>query len=162
MARMIRMTPKRALFSVRPGLPARRISQVTVTGPPDGAVTEVISPASPSSAWRAWPSSSVAVGGCPATVVVTPAGGAVVPGAPNAPVVTVGAGSDPPPVNAGTITASTITTAAPISSSPTGCRYPGGRAPLPDGGGRYPHGCRGLGGSPHGRSGAGSTGGGCG
>jgi hypothetical protein len=109
----------------------------------------------------------VAVGGCPATVVVTPAGGAVVPGAPNAPVVTVGAGSDPPPVNAGTITASTITTAAPISSSPTGCRYPGGGAPggrgsLPDGGGRYPHGCRGLGGSPHGRSGAGSTGGGCG
>src|SRR5215207_11174096 len=157
MARMIRMTPKRALFSVRPGLPARRISQVTVTGPPDGAVTEVISPASPSSAWRAWPSCSWAVGGCPATVVVTPAGGAVIPGAPNAPVVTVGAGSDPPPVNAGTITASTITTAAPISSSPTGCRYhgdgpPGGLGPLPDGGGR----------SPHGSGGTGSAGGVCG
>jgi hypothetical protein len=80
--------------------------------------------------------------------------------------VTVGAGSDPP-VNAGTITASTITTAAPISSIPTGCRYhgggaPGGREPLPDGGGRYPHGSRGLPCSPHGRCGAGSTGGGCG
>jgi len=48
-------------------------------------------------------------------------------------------------VTAGTITASTITTAAPISSIPTGCRYhggglPGGRDPLPEGGGRYPHG----------------------
>ena len=50
---MIRMTPKRALFSVRPELPARRMSQVTVTGPRDGAVTEVTSPACPSSSWTA-------------------------------------------------------------------------------------------------------------
>jgi hypothetical protein len=81
--------------------------------------------------------------------------------------VTVGAGSDPRPVNAGTITARTITTAAPISSIPTGCRYhgdgpPGGRDPFPDGGGRYPHGSRGLAISPHGRSGTGSAGGVCG
>ena len=115
----------------------------------------------------AWRSCSAADSGCPALVVVPPAGGAVVPGDPNAPVVTVGAGSDPPPVTAGTITASTITTAAPISSIPTGCRYhggglPGGRDPFPDGGGRYPHGSRGFAASPHGRSGTGPAGGVCG
>ena len=81
--------------------------------------------------------------------------------------VTVGAGSPPPPVNAGTIRASTITTATPISRIPTGCRYhgggaPGGRGGLPDGGGRYPHGSRGRTGSPHAGGGAGSRGGTCG
>src|SRR5829696_8821743 len=156
---MIRMTPKRALFLVRPGLPAWVISQVTVTGPPVGAVTETTFPAVPSSSWTAWPSCSSVVGGRPLVVVVA-AGGAVVPGVPNAPVVTVGAGFDPPPVNMGTTRASTITTTAPMSSSPTGCRHhggglPGGRGALPAGGGRYPHGCRGAGRSPH-------CGGGCG
>src|SRR5215217_1359238 len=135
---MIRMTPKRALFLVRPGLPAWVISQVTVTGPPVGAATETTFPAVPSSSWTAWPSCSEAVGGRPLVVVVA-AGGAVV-GAPNAPVVTVGAGFSPPPVNTGTTTASTITTTAPMSSSPTGCRHhgggPGGRGALPAGGGR--------------------------
>jgi hypothetical protein len=87
MARMIRMTAKRALFSVRPGLPAGRISQVTVTGPAAGAVTEVTSPASPTSSWMAWRSCSSADAGCPALEVVAPAGGTVVLGAPNAPVV---------------------------------------------------------------------------
>src|SRR5829696_6208932 len=163
MARMIRMTPKRALFLVRPGLPARVISQVTVTGPPVGAVTETTSPAVPSSPWTAWPSCSEAVGGRP-LVVVFAAGGAVVPGVPNAPVVTVGTGLSPPPVNAGTTRASTITTTAPMSSSPTGCRHhgggpPGGRGALPAGGGRYPHGCRGAGRSPH--CGGGGLGGCC-
>src|SRR5687768_1744681 len=127
---MMRMTPKRALFSVRPWLPARLISQVTVTGPPGGAATETTSPAAPSSDWIAWPSCSSAVG---ARLLVVAAGGAVVPGAPNAPVVTVGAGS-PPPVKDGTIRASTISTTAPISAIPTGCRYQGGGAP----GGRGP------------------------
>ena len=69
MARMMRMTPKRALFSVQAWLPARRMSQVTVTwSPPAGAVTEVTSPASPSSAWAAWRSCSAAVGGWAAVV----------------------------------------------------------------------------------------------
>ena len=89
---MMRMTPKRALFSVRPRLPARVISQVTVTRLPGGAVTEVTSPAAPSSSWAAWRSCSATVGGWPAAVV---AGAAVDPGDANAPVVTVGAGSPP-------------------------------------------------------------------
>src|SRR5215213_8608630 len=134
---MIRMTPKRALFLVRPGLPAWVISQVTVTGLPVGAVTETTFPAVPSSSWTAWPSCSSVVGGRPLVVVVA-AGGAVVSGVPNAPVVTVGAGFDPPPVNMGTTRASTITTTAPMSSSPTGCRHHGGGLP-----GGCGSGCRG-------------------
>src|SRR5215218_7075041 len=135
---MMRMTPKRALFSVRPRLPASAISQVMVMGPPGGAVTEVISPAPPSSAWAAWPSWSAAVGGRPPEVVVD-ADGAVVEGPPNAPVVSDGAGSGSLEVKVGTTRASTITTAAPISSIPTGCRYQGGGPP----GGREPLGCSG-------------------
>jgi hypothetical protein len=114
------------------------ISQVTVTGPPVGAVTESTRPAVPSSCWTAWPSCSSAVAGRPEVVVA--AGGAVVPGLPNAPVVTVGAGFSPPPVNNGTTKASTITTTAPMSSSPTGCRHhgggPGGRGAFSPCGGR--------------------------
>jgi hypothetical protein len=95
---------------------------------------------------------------------VVAAGPRVVVGPPNAPVVTVGAGSFLPPRKDGTTRASTITTAAPISTIPTGWRYqgggaPGGRGALGCSGDRWPQGSLGVAGAPQGRGGGGSCGG---
>src|SRR6266545_2893848 len=92
---MMRSTPRRAWFLVRPMVAASAISQVTVTCPPGSASTLVTVPTAPSSPWAAWRSRSARVAGTVVVVVAAVAGGATAPGAAVVAAAVEGVGEQP-------------------------------------------------------------------